>query len=68
MSVTPINDFLLIKKEASFLLLDSDFECLMKEETKADDTNYKVIPVSGSKFLLKTEKSLQLWDTERETS
>lgn len=39
----------------------------MREETKAGDKNYKVIPVSGDKFLLKTDSSLQMWDIGKES-
>ena len=57
-SVTPFRDYLLIKKDTSFLLLDADFECIMREDANQNDKNYKILEVSNDKFLLKSETKL----------
>lgn len=64
--VRPFKDFLLIRKPDSYLLLDAEFECVMREVTPEDDMDCKLIPYQPTSFLLKTEKTLAVWDFERE--
>lgn len=57
LSVTAIDGFLLIQKENCFLLLDEQFECVIKEQYNAEGSKkYKVIKIAENKnkFLLKT--------------
>ena len=57
-----------MRKPDSFLLLDADFECVMREEVDDNDKDFKIIPYNNSSFFLKTEKSFMLWDHDSETS
>lgn len=67
LSVSPFRDYLLVRKETSFLLLDADFECIMREEASPNDKNYKILEVNNDKFLLKSKTKLQLWDIAKES-
>lgn len=54
LSLKIYKNYLLVKKESSFLLLDEEFECVMREDIDEDDKEYKIVPYSENGFLLKT--------------
>ena len=56
-----------MKKEASILIYDRDFDLVMKEEEDENITNYKILKVSDRKFILSNDQELSLWDLDSET-
>lgn len=66
LSLKIYKNYLLVKKESSFLLLDEEFECVMREDIDEDDKEYKIVPYSENGFLLKTQKTLMIWDYLKE--
>lgn len=55
-----------MKKEASILVYDKEFDLVMKEEEDPDIANYKLLKVNDKKFILANEQELSLWDLEKE--
>lgn len=55
-----------MKKEASILVYDKEFDLVMKEEEDPDIANYKLLKVTDKKFILANEQELSLWDLEKE--
>ena len=56
-----------MKKEASILIYDPDFDLVMKEEEDESLSNYKILKVSDKKFILANDQELSLWDLENES-
>ena len=63
----PFDKFIIMKKEASILIYDPDFDLVMKEEEDESLTNYKILKVSDKKFILANDQELSLWDLENES-
>ena len=65
--IHPLDSFIIMKKEASILIYDLDFDLVMKEEEDETTSNYKIIKVSDKKFILVSDKELSYWDLENES-
>ena len=65
--IHPFDSFIIMKKEASILIYDRDFDLVMKEEEDENITNYKILKVSDRKFILSNDQELSLWDLDSET-
>ena len=55
-----------MKKEASIIIYDKDFDFVMKEEEDQEVSNYKILKVTDKKFLLASDQELSLWDLDSE--
>ena len=64
--VYPLGQQLLVKKEDSFRLYDSDFDLLMREEEEEDVTDYRVMPLPNDRFLVVSRREVALWDVKAE--
>jgi hypothetical protein len=53
-----------MKREASILVYDADFDLVFKEEEDEGLSNYKILKVSDKKFILANEQELSLWDLD----
>lgn len=51
-----------MKKEASIIIYDQEFDFVMKEEESEDFETYKVMKISEKKFILASEQEVSLWD------
>ena len=60
--IHPFDNFIIMKKEASILIYDPDFDLVMKEEEDESLSNYKILKVSDKKFILANDQELSLWD------
>ena len=65
--IHPFDSFIIMKKEASILIYDRDFDLVMKEEEDENITNYKILKVSDRKFILSNDQELSLWDLDSES-
>lgn len=65
--IHPFDNFIIMKKEASILIYDPDFDLVMKEEEDESLSNYKILKVSDKKFILANDQELSLWDLENES-
>ena len=65
--IYPFDNFIIMKKEASILIYDRDFDLVMKEEEDQDVSNYKILKVSDKKFILANDQELSLWDLDNES-
>ena len=64
--VYPFENYIIMKKEATILIYDKDFDLVMKEEEDQDLSNYKVLKVDDKKFVLANDQELSLWDLDKE--
>lgn len=64
--VYPLSQHLLVKKDDSFRLYDSDFDLLMREEEEEDITEYRVMPLPQERFLVVSRREVALWDVKGE--
>ena len=65
--IYPFEHYIIMKKEASILIYDRDFDLVMKEEEDEDVPNYKIMKVSDKKFVLANDQELSLWDLDNES-
>jgi hypothetical protein len=65
--IYPFENFIIMKKEASILIYDRDFDLVMKEEEHEEANSYKVLRVSDKKFVLANDQELSLWDLDKES-
>lgn len=54
-----------MKKEASILVYDKEFDLVMKEDEDQDISNYKVLRVDEKRFIMANDQELSLWDLEK---
>jgi hypothetical protein len=64
--IHPFGDHLLMKKKGTFLVYDKDFELVMKEEESDELDQYRLLPLSDSKFILVSPEEVSEWDLEKE--
>jgi len=60
--VYPLDNYLIMKKEGSILIYDSDFELLMKEDEDEDIEDYRIMKIDEKKFMLASKKEFSVWD------
>jgi len=53
-----------MKKEASIIIYDKEFDFVMKEEDNEEIESYRVMKIDDKKFILASEQEISLWDLE----
>ncbi len=65
--IYPFDNYIIMKKEASILVYDKEFDLVMKEEEDPDLANYRILKINENKFILASDQELSLWDMEEES-
>lgn len=65
--VYPLGNYIIMKKEASIIVYDQEFDFVMKEEENEEVEGYKVMKISDMKFILASEQEVSLWDLDSES-
>lgn len=63
--IHPSDNYILLKKQGSFLLYDKDFELLMKEDENEETKDYRILDRSENSFVLVSNEEVSLWDLEK---
>ena len=53
-----------MKKEASIIVYDQEFDFVMKEEDDEDVQNYRILKVNAKQFILASDQEVSLWDLD----
>ena len=64
--VKPFGEYILVRREDSCLLYDSEFELVMRESIDETEREIQLFEAGPKKFILKTEGHAVLWDIENE--
>lgn len=62
--VYPLGNYIIMKKEASIIIYDKEFDFVMKEEDNEEIESYRVMKIDDKKFILASEQEISLWDLE----